>query len=192
MPILHFRMPAYARGLLVFALARKDSLNRNQYMLVLAEPYGMADDRRVATLNCSTSANEADAPASSPSEHPVIWFDCDVDRDPLVTEPKGGVYNAMLQADPPVIRPTGRTRKMVAEPGGVQVAHEVEILPGEDELSHMCCYCGQSELLGPTRFKRCDRDTARPQYWCSTCEHQSTLTRLFSWAVRRYWLGGLE
>ncbi|KAH9910630.1 uncharacterized protein B0H18DRAFT_443126 [Fomitopsis serialis] len=174
MPILSFVTPAYAKGGLCFALARKDSLNRNQYMLVFARPYGMAYDRRGPTLNCAASSNEADAPGLSSSGHPMICFDCDIDLNPLRPEPKG-MLNALLQAEPPVIRPTGRTRKMVDKSGGVELVHEVEILVDEDGLSH-----------------RCNKDSTRPQYLCPTCEEQSRLTRAFRWVLRRYWLGGLE
>ncbi|KAH9914028.1 uncharacterized protein B0H18DRAFT_151886 [Fomitopsis serialis] len=110
---------------------------------------------------------------------------------PSQAEPKG-MLNALLQAEPPVIRPTGRTRKMVDKSGGVELAHEVEILVDEDGLSHVCCYCGQPEFIEPCRFKRCNKDSTRPQYLCPTCEEQSRLTRAFRWVLRRYWLGGLE
>ncbi|KZT68260.1 hypothetical protein DAEQUDRAFT_336989 [Daedalea quercina L-15889] len=182
-----FTTPAY--GVLRFALARKDSTNRNQYMLVFAEPYGMACDRRVATLNEFTSAREADAPTLSASGHPLIWFDCTMDLNP---KNQDGILHALLQVEPPVIRLTGRTRKVPTESGDVQLVREVEILLGEDDLAHVCYYCGNPEFFEPYhRYKRCNSNPAPPRYICPPCEDQFKVTRNLRWALRRYWVGGL-
>lgn len=130
-----------------FSFARKDAINRNQYMLVLALPYGMAYDRRVATLNRSTT--EVDVPTLSPSNHPIILFDCafNPNKDPR------GFLGALLQAEPPVVRLTGNSRKMQTKLGAAKLVPKVEILMNEDDLAHMCCYCGYIELT--QTFARC-------------------------------------
>ncbi|KZT68259.1 hypothetical protein DAEQUDRAFT_336988 [Daedalea quercina L-15889] len=149
----------------------------------------MAATRRWATLNCSTSPGMAEAPTLSSAGHPLIWLDCDIDRDPRSVGPD--LLNTLLSADPPVVRPTGRMCTMVAEPGGARVAHEVEILMGEDGFSRMCCYCGDTELAGPHSFKLCSSDNARSRYICSACEGQTAAKRTLLWTLRRHWFRGL-
>ncbi|EPS94153.1 hypothetical protein FOMPIDRAFT_1055348 [Fomitopsis schrenkii] len=186
-----FTTPGFGHNTLRFAFARKDATNRNQYMLVCALPYGMAYDQRIVTLNRSTTAAEADAPTLSPSKHPIIFFDCNFDPNPTIPR---GLLGILLQAEPPVIRLTGNSRKIHTELGAPKLVPEVEILMGEDDLAHMCCYCGAPEFieLAPRRFKRCNNDPAQPQYICSNCEDQTKLTRSLRWVLKRYWLGGLE
>lgn len=166
MPICDFSSPAFANGHIYFALARKDDTNRNQYMLALARGYGMAATRKGATLNSSTSS--ADAPALSSSGHPLIWFDADWELDPNEsTFPEGGLLDALLAAEPPVIRATGRTRTQHTKRGGEREIPQVEILLGEDELAHVCSYCGDVELPEGDRWQRRNDDASNPAYCCT-------------------------
>ena len=168
MPIRDFSSPAFANGHIYFAIARKDDANRNQYMLVLARGHGMAVTRKGATLNSSTSSAAAEAPTLSSSGHPLIWFDADWERDPSAPLfPEGGLLNALLAAEPPVIRTTGRSRTQRTKKGEGHEAPEVEILLGEDELAHICCYCGDVELLEGDRWQRCNNSTSAPAYGCT-------------------------
>ncbi|KAI0720891.1 hypothetical protein C8Q72DRAFT_89802 [Fomitopsis betulina] len=182
-----FTTPGLGRNFLRFPFARKDATNRNQYMLVLALPYGMAYDCRITTLNRSTTSAEADSPILSPFKHPIILFDCTF--DPNRSDPRG-LLGELLQAEPPVIRLTGVSRKMQTE--------RTEISPGsrdphiEDALAHMCCYCGHTEYIEPRRFKRCNSEPDQTKYICSNCDSRFKLTRSLRWALQRYWLGGLE
>ncbi|EPS94138.1 hypothetical protein FOMPIDRAFT_157994 [Fomitopsis schrenkii] len=185
MPIRDFSSPAFANGYILFALARKDDTNRNQYMLVLARGYGMAATRKGATLNSSTPS--ADAPALSSAGHPLIWFDADWERDPSdATLPEGGLLNALLAAEPPVIRTTGRTRTQSTNKRGEREVQEIEILLGEDELAHICYYCGDVELLEGDRWQRRNDNAANPAYCCTTCSGQSALRRTWNTALRRW------
>ncbi|KAH9832339.1 uncharacterized protein C8Q71DRAFT_714513 [Rhodofomes roseus] len=168
-----FQVPALAN--LHFAIARKDHINRSQYMLVCARPYGMAYDQRIVTLNESTSADEAPI-LCGPSGHPLIWFDCPDDLGTSQRVP-GGLLYALLEARPTVLRLTGRTRKVFTDAGGLHPVREVEILLREEELARMCCYCGQPEYINgcdpvpypsSNRFTRCGNDPTKPQYLCST------------------------
>lgn len=169
MPVLVFTTPAYCQGGLEFAIARKAPPNPHQYMLVFSRAYGMAASSKVAILNCSTTARAIDAPKLSPAGRPLIWLDSDMDRSPWNIGPPGGdMLTALLEANPPVIRATGRTRMMIAQPGGAKNAHEVELLLEEDQLSRMCRYCGGTELAEADRFMRCGGDDARPEYMCFT------------------------
>ncbi|KAI0720885.1 hypothetical protein C8Q72DRAFT_89420 [Fomitopsis betulina] len=183
-----FTTPRFGLSALGLGFARKDATNRNQYMLFWALPYGMAYDRRITSLNQSTTAAEADAPRLSPSKHPIIHFDCDF--DPYPGDPRG-ILGILLEAEPPVIRLTGNSRKIQTELGALKLIPEVEILMDEDELTHICCYCGISEYI-PWRFERCNGDRARPEYICPCCKSEFKLTRNMRWALQQYWLGGLE
>ncbi|KAH9836069.1 uncharacterized protein C8Q71DRAFT_868116 [Rhodofomes roseus] len=175
MPIRDFSTPAFASGGVRLALARRDDVNRNQYMLVLATGYGMAETRKGATLNCTTSSSAANAPALSPAGHPLIWFDANWDREPGdSTFPEGGLLNSLLAAEPPVVRLTGRGRTAADKlKGGERVAQEVEILLDEDELAHVCCYCGEPELVDGERWKLCNDTASQPAYCCPTDNRQS-------------------
>lgn len=167
MPIREFSSPAFANGRIYFTLARKDDTNRNQYMLVLARGYGMAATRKGATLNSSTPSS--DAHVLSPTGNPLIWFDADWERDPSdATFPEGGLLNALLAAEPAVIQTTGRTRGQSTKKGGEREVPEVEILLGEDELAHICYYCGDVELPQADRWQRRDDDANTPIYCCPT------------------------
>ena len=144
------------------AIARKDATNRSQYMLTLALSFGMVDDLRLATLNRSTTADQQ--PSMSPSGHPIILLDCTFNPVPEVP---GGLLGILLQAEPAVIRLTGNTRKVLTDTGTPKLLPEVEILMGEDDLAHTCCYCGKVEFIEPWRFRCCSSDPATPQYICS-------------------------
>ncbi|EPS94156.1 hypothetical protein FOMPIDRAFT_1134853 [Fomitopsis schrenkii] len=169
MPILDFTTPVYCKDSFEYAIARKAEPNPNQYMLIFSRAYGMAATRNLATLNYSTTARAIEAPKLSPAGRPLIWIDSDIDRIPGSLGPASGdMLSALLQASRPLIRPTGRTRMMIAQPGGARIAHEVEILLEEDELAHMCGYCGCPELAEPDRFKRYGGSDARPEYICFT------------------------
>ncbi|KZT68258.1 hypothetical protein DAEQUDRAFT_812227 [Daedalea quercina L-15889] len=186
MSIRHFSSPAFANGHISFALARKDDVNPNQYMLVLARGYGMAETRRGATLNATTSSGVGDAPSLSSSGHPLIWFDADWEHEAGDPDfPEGGLLNALLAAEPPVVRTTGRTRPMMSKRSEERVAQEVEILLGEDELAHVCCYCGEPELLDVDRWKLSNDDVTRPMYCCSECSKQNAFRKKLTWALRR-------
>ena len=169
MPVLVFTTPAYCQGGLEFAIARKAPPNPHQYMIVFSRAYGMAASSKVATLNCSTTARAIDEPKLSSEGRPLLWLDSDMDHSSWSISPPGiDTLSALLHATPPVIRATGRTRMMIAQPGGAKDAREVELLLEEDELSRMCRYCGCTELAEAHRFRRCGGDDVRPEYVCFT------------------------
>ena len=77
----------------------------------------MAASREVDILNYSTPRSEKIE--LSEDGHPLIWLDTDLDRrNKNYLTPVGGMLAGLKSVEPPVIRPTGRTRKMHAATGG--------------------------------------------------------------------------
>jgi hypothetical protein len=195
------------RGGLEYGLARKSP---NTYLLVYARAYGMAVCRYTAILNVSTPRSiSSPALRLSTSGRPLIWIDADVDRDPRNIGPEGGMLKALLAAEPPVFRSTGRTRGMYMPEGGLRDAGEVELLLTEDELARACWYCGVIEyewrVSSNDRFVPCDGEGYQTTYMCSQvrsshrvfflvmdiiellqCQKRSMLGRAFLSVIRRF------
>jgi hypothetical protein len=123
-----------------YALSRE----KNKYQLVYATANGMASSREVAILNHTTP--EDAALTLSANGHPLLWFDSNWDRNnaPNMVAPRG-MLSAVLAAEPPVIRKTGRTQPMHGRDGEEREAVEVELLLSEDQLSYRCWSCGHYE-----------------------------------------------
>ncbi|KAH9921556.1 uncharacterized protein BXZ73DRAFT_51798 [Epithele typhae] len=181
--MLVFTSPEVANRGFELSLARH-ARKPNTFLVVFSRAYGMASSRTYAVLNVSTPAA---APASlSPQGRPLIWLDSDLDRDPRNLGPSKGVLAALLAAEPPVVRATGRTQRMHAAEGGERDAHEVEVLLAGDQLARCCWYCGASELNDDVRegrrFERCpgSADGAESSYRCPTCAEKPALSRWIS------------
>jgi hypothetical protein len=132
------------------------SREKNKYQLVFAAAYGMAPSREVAILNYTTP-EDATRPLSA-NGRPLLWFDSDWDRynKPDITAPRG-ILSTVLTATPPVIVKTGRTQPMRGRDGEEREAVEVELLLGEDQLSHKCWNCGHYETDTDVQSERMAR-----------------------------------
>jgi hypothetical protein len=137
-----FRCPILGSDAFEFAIARQSP---STYLVVFARAYGMAAGRQVATLNVSTPQSSNSARFSS-SGKPLIWIDSDLDRHSPSLGPEGGVLKALLAAEPPVVRATGRVRGMHMPEGGLRDAAEVEVLLAGDDMARVCWYCSDVEL----------------------------------------------
>lgn len=158
--MLVFTSPALSNGGLEFSLARK---HPNKYLAVYARAYGMAATREWSILNFTTPGSER--LSSSPQNRPCIWLDTELDRDERNLGPAGGMLAAMLAAEPPVVKATGRTKTIHAALGGEREAHEVEILVQEDDLARFCYYCGGLQHATDI-FERCGGEGYTSIYWC--------------------------
>lgn len=170
--------PQLAGGILDFALTRAGDNNPNHFEVALAKGYGFLYDRsarRYSELNYSTPPGRAGIPELSEHGFPLIWFDARLDRQVGVPEDSpSGMLAALLKADPPVIRLTGRTKKMHCSGvyAGAREASEVEVLLKEDDLARICSYCGVLEWKGDVgrRHKRHTGEGYQSLYWCEECE----------------------
>ncbi|KZT68251.1 hypothetical protein DAEQUDRAFT_812220 [Daedalea quercina L-15889] len=180
-----FTTPGFSNGGgLPMAIARNGDINPNQYIVISPYSFDMGSGRRLSTLNCSTTLK--DTPRLSSSGKPLIWFDADIDNNPRWNHmAEGGMLNALLDADPPVVRPTGEIRAICLEGGGKRLESQVEILFEEGELARICCHCGEIELLEICRFERCGGDARRPLYMCFNCAKMSAFRRNVAWAMRQ-------
>ncbi|KAF8903923.1 hypothetical protein CPB84DRAFT_1773713 [Gymnopilus junonius] len=162
--MLSFTSPKILGGHFEYSIARKPN---NQYLLIFGRAYGMVDTREVAILNYTTQRSEKIQ--LSADNHPLIWLDSDVDRDErdFVRTP-GGMLAALEAAEPPIIRPTGRVRKMRAEKGGEREAAEVEILLSEEDLGRICYYCRMMETVSDDRLERCGGEGHESVYRCQS------------------------
>jgi hypothetical protein len=160
--MLVFTSPNIVGGRLGHALARKPY---NQYTLIFTAGYGMAASRESAILNSTTPYSEK--LETSAENRPLIWLDADVDRDERNLGPPGGMLKALLAAEPPVIRPTGRTKVIYASEGGEREVSEVEVLLSEEDLARVCFYCGAMETLSDDRFESCGGQAHESLYWCA-------------------------
>lgn len=158
--MLVFTSPALSNGGLEFSLARK---HPNKYLAVYARAYGMAATREWSILNFTTPGSER--LFSSPQNRPCIWLDTELDRDERNLGPAGGMLAAMLAAEPPVVKATGRTKMIHAALGGEREAHEIEILVQEDDLARFCYYCGGLQHTTDI-FERCGGEGYTSIYWC--------------------------
>lgn len=163
--MLIFTSDNVAKGGFELAIARRSP---GTYLLILARAYGMAETRVYAVLNSSTPSSTV--PASSPTGHPLIWLDTDLDRDPRHLGPPEGVLAALMAADSQVVRPTGRVQRMHGKEGGERDAHEVELMLEEDQLARCCWYCNILETdvdaRDNTRLQRCSGEGYTSTYMC--------------------------
>lgn len=168
--MLIFTSPDIAKGSFELAIARKSP---GTYLLILARAYGMAATRVHAVLNVSTPRSTVSA--FSPSNHPLIWLDSDLDRDPrnLVQ----GILAALKAADKEVLRPTGRVQRMRAEEGGDRDAHQVELVLTEDQLARCCWYCDalevDTDVRDHSRFPLCSGQGYASTYMCHNVRMRS-------------------
>jgi hypothetical protein len=168
--MLLFTSPTLAGGRLEYALVRKPG---NQFSLIFTRGAGMAADREGAVLNFSTPPS--DQPVLSADRHPIIWLDSDIDRDERNLGPPGGMLAALLAADPPVIRATGRTKVIHASMGGERDVSEVEVLLAEEDLARVCYYCGSMETVYDDRFEQCGGQDHESLYWCGPVSENAAL-----------------
>jgi len=133
-------------------------------------------------LNCTTPPS--DKLGLSAEKRPFIWLDSDIDRDERNLGPPGGMLSALLAADPPVIKATGRMEMMHSSEGGLREASEVEILLSEEDLGRVCFYCGTIEVVWDDRFKQCGGQGYDSLYWCDQCSKKSTISRVASSALK--------
>jgi hypothetical protein len=86
------------------------------------------------------------------------------------------MVRALLDAEPPVVQKTGRTRATAIN-GGDREAVEIELLVDEDDLSRCCYYCGALETTSDVRDGRMERlsgEGYESTYCCSqVCGMQS-------------------
>jgi hypothetical protein len=168
--MLVFSSPNLFRGRLDFALSRN---SYNQYALVYTRAYGMAERMEAAFLNFTTPLSER--LELSAENRPLIWLDSDIDRTDY--GPPDGMLVALLAANPTVIKATGRTKMMHDSKGVEREASEVEILLNEEDLSHICYYCGEMEFdSGPRlRMERCSGQGYHSLYWCGPVSLQNMI-----------------
>ena len=160
--MLSFTSPDLLEERLEFAIARKPM---NQYLLIFGRAYGMAASREVDILNYSTP--RAEKIELSEDGHPLIWLDTDLDRrNKNYLTPVGGMLAGLKSVEPPVIRPTGRTRKMHAATGGEREAAEVELLLSEEDLGRICYYCRAIETTSDARYEKCAGEGHESVYCC--------------------------
>jgi hypothetical protein len=78
----------------------------------------------------------------------------------------------VLQAEPPLLRLTGRSRSEIRanhEPKVEIEAKEVEVLICDEGLSRKCAFCGHWESeLNDVRFLKVGMDKDDPLYWCGS------------------------
>ena len=137
---------------------------RNVWHIVWARGYGMASTKHVATLNSPRDSDSISNPSSSqtPGRH-RFWFNSD--NSYLAT------LENVLQAEPPFLRLTGRSRSEIRnshEPKVQIEAKEVEVLICDEGLSRKCAFCGQWEGEYDVRFLRVGIDKDDPLYWCGS------------------------
>lgn len=162
-----------------WAIARK---NDSQYWFVLATPPGLIYDRKVAHLNYSTPS-EPHPPPLSLKGRPYFWFDSSWDRGVTAGPP---LLSTLLSAEPrPPLRLTGSTQKMSIEGtlGGDREAVEVELLLSEDELCHVCYYCGKFEDMWEARDHYYTRNGGKgymSTYSCGSVSKQLDNISIFS------------
>ena len=136
---------------------------RNIWYLVWDLTSGIAAIKHVATLNYP---QESDPPSTTmqPDGCHRFWFNPNEEHDCKL--------EFLLQAEPPFIRLTGRSRiekEQCFAPENPTVnieVKEVEVLICEQGLCRKCAFCGCWEAIGDVRFSMVGMDKDNPLYWC--------------------------
>ncbi|KAK7055218.1 hypothetical protein R3P38DRAFT_3385341 [Favolaschia claudopus] len=164
-----FSSPGILKGAFDAALARDGP----KWLLVTPKGNGFLETRHLAHLNHSTTPTSSNSSSNSTSAEgrPCFWFDSDWDRKP---HPWSDLLAALLSIEPkPPLRRTGRTQNMSmpAEEGGEREAVEVEVLLDEEELCHVCFYCGDLDTnrVGEAPFAKVAGKGYASTYACSDC-----------------------
>jgi len=121
-----------------------------------------------------------------------FWLNPDVPSSPYNPEEPGfedkkyigSTIHELLDAEPQVVRLTGRKRKEISrafnDEGKEIECVEVEVLIPESGLLHQCYYCLAWELAGETeRFESCGKHA----YWCSSVGNELFTVKFMSYFI---------
>ena len=152
---------------------------RSAFFLVYANEHRLLEPGKRFHSSLNVVSSHSNRHSKKGPKVASFWLNCS--RGNGDAEDPNGVYYQLLNADPPMVRRTGRKRKEVSADNGASTidCHELEVLVPEGGLIRQCYYCLSWEDDG-LRYSQIKYD----KYWCSKVRVSSKSAQPRLWLTK--------